>query len=175
MGDDEGNDSWLSKIFNSILNIPNSIVQGLAVPINVIKGLLDNIFNLLDVLNPFSENFILKLLFEELGEFLKGLFVPSLDCFSELYEKFNLKFGFVSDIKEVFDELFSYSDYGKEEYPTFSITYAGITTNIIDFSAFDNYRQFFHTIVIFVCWIPFLLRQYKKIPNFINGMNGGVD
>jgi len=106
---------------------------------------------------------------------LKGLFVPSLDCFTELHEKFSLKFGFVSDIKDIFDRLFTYSDFGIEEYPTFNITYSGSTVSIIDFSAFNPYRQFFHTIVIFLCWIPFLLRQYKKIPNFINGMNGGVD
>lgn len=140
-----------------------------------LNNIVEDLTSLVDYLNPFSENFILKILIEDLSALLKKLFVPSTDCFTDLYNNFNNKFGFIGTIKSVIDELFAYSDYGSDNYPTFTFTYAGVTQNIIDFSIFDNYRQLFHTIVVFVCWVPFLLRTYKKIPNLINGENGGIE
>ena len=124
-GTTEENDSWFSKILSGIFGIADSILEGLAVPFNAIKEGINSIIeffaNLLDYLNPFSENFILlKLwnflveiisyinpfsenffvykLIELLSDLLKFLFVPENNPFDDLSSKFNEKFAFVEKL-----------------------------------------------------------------------------
>ena len=61
-------------------------------PIEAIKDFLSSIVDafttILDLLNPFSENFIIKKLVDMLKDLFFALFVPSEDIFSDLYNKF---------------------------------------------------------------------------------------
>lgn len=99
---DKDNDSWLSKIFNSIGNISNSILQGLEVPFNAIKEKLIDIGNffgtIINYLNPLSEEFFLKDFFNFIGNALS--YINPFDenfIFKEFFSNFFSWFNPFSD------------------------------------------------------------------------------
>lgn len=173
-GTDENNNSWLSKIFNSIGNIGSSILEGLEVPFNTIKEGLDNIFktisNIVSFLNPSSDNFFGKKLIELFTDLFKYLFVPSENPFTSLSDKFEGKFQIINQIKNLISSLLGNFDYG-DSIPEFKITYLGASASIIDFSLFVEYRGWIHGIILAIAWYSFLIRLFKKLPGIIGGFN----
>lgn len=192
-------DEWYNSIFSSISDWVGSVLEGLATPFEgIAQGIvnLGNHFsNILDYLNPFSDNFILKNVIDFLGNILnyinpfsedffgkkivemfsslfEYLFIPTEDHFSNINTKINEKFGFVEQIKQLVSQLFSTpATLSEEEYPTWEITYEGTTVNIVDFTAFDKFRGILHTIIIGVMYISFLLRFHRRIPGIIGGFH----
>lgn len=169
----------------------------MAVPFNAIKEGINSIIeffaNLLDYLNPFSENFILlKLwnflveiisyinpfsenffvykLIELLSDLLKFLFVPENNSFDDLSSKFNEKFAFVEQIKTLVNDLLGFNNYG-DKAPSFNMTWKGVTFALIDFSLFLDYRSWLHGIILAVAWFAFLFKTYKKLPSIIGGFS----
>ena len=74
----------------------------------ILKGVLNFLGNILSYLNPFSENFILKTLFEWIGNFFTSLwdffirlFVPEDDYFSNK----------INDMKNKISQKIPYQDY----------------------------------------------------------------
>lgn len=173
-------------------------MEGLAVPFNAIKEGLSNIFNgigtILSYLNPFSDNFILKSVINFLNEMLqyinpfneekffgykiielfsnllKSLFVPETNPFTDLSSKFNEKFIFVSQIKDLINSLLGNVDYGNST-PSFNFTWYGTTISIIDFSLFLEYRVWLHGIILAIAWYMFLHKLFKKLPGIIGGFS----
>ena len=59
----------------------------------ILKKLINLITIILDYLNPFSENFFGKKLVELIGDLLKYLFIPSDDYFSSNFENIKTNFS----------------------------------------------------------------------------------
>lgn len=190
----EGLDS-IGKFFQDLLINIGSMLQWLN-PLSeefFLKGLFEFLGNALSYINPFDENFILKDVFtflgeiisyinpfsenffvykliELLGELLKWLFVPETNPFDNLSVKFNEKFAFVNQIKDLFNSLLGFNNYG-ENIPTFNMTWKGVTFAFIDFSMFLNYRLWLHGIVLAIAWSIFIFKTYKKLPSIIGGFS----
>ena len=60
---------WLSSIVDSLASIVESVLE-------IPSLIIDFFTELLSYLNPFSENFILKILFDWISDLLKEIFVP---------------------------------------------------------------------------------------------------
>lgn len=118
-------------------------MEGLAVPFNAIKEGLSSIIEffgtILDYLNPFSENFILlklwnflidiisyinpfsdnflgKKIVELFSDLLKFLFVPENNPFEDLKTKFDEKFAFVGQLKELVYKFFGFNKVENGDY-----------------------------------------------------------
>ena len=136
----------------------------------ILKQLWEFLTNIVSYLNPFSENFFGLKLVEFIGDLLKDLFIPKEDHFTVLHNKLNSKLGFIGQLKELVFSLFpENSTYSNSIPPNWTITYMGVTVEIIDWIAFEEYRGVFHGIIIFIMWASFLIRTYKRIPMIIYG------
>lgn len=184
-------------ILSGVLNFLNPTSNSF-----ILKGVIGSLGNMLDYINPFSENFILKNVINFLGDLVsyinpfsdnflgkrlielfsdlfEKLFIPTSNQFEVLKDKFYSKFGFISQIKELVNSLFAIpKTRAVSTPPKWEITYMGTTVNIIDFTAFEQYRGVVHGIIIAVMYIPFLLRLYRRLPGIIGGFhvennNGG--
>lgn len=138
----------------------------------ILYKVINLISEIISYLNPFSENFFVYKLIELLQELLEYLFVPKEDHFGYLSDRFNEKFGFVSQIREIVDLIISPMEthtFPDSLNPTWDITYYGVTVPIIDWTAFDKYRSILHGIIIAVFWISYGFKLYRRIPGIIHG------
>ena len=155
----------LGKHFSSILDYLNPLSENFIL-LDVFK-----FFNsIINFLNPFSEEFFGYKLVEFIGDLLEELFIPNEDHFGDLNDKINSKFGFIGQVKELVYTLFNLNEEeGYESTPNWSVTYEGVTVDIIDWTPFEKYRSYFHGLVLSIMWISFLHRLYKRIPAIIYG------
>lgn len=135
----------------------------------ILKKLWDFLTNIISYLNPFHENFFGRKLVEFIGDLLESLFIPQQDHFGELNNKINIKFGFIHQVKDLVYSLFPENTTLSYAPPNWSVTYEGVTINIIDWSAFEKYRGYLHGLIIFIMWGAYLIRLYKRIPSIIYG------
>ena len=134
----------------------------------LLNPIIDLFFNLLDYINPFSENFLLKI-----------AFIPSDGFFSEKFSKLISiiyeKFPFIEQLANVVNPS-TVSVTFAERAPSLSFTlpakYGGGTYQLVDFSYFDQYRDFILNFIRVVIWFPFLKWLYGRIPGLINGGMG---
>lgn len=162
----------IGKFFQDLLNSIGLMLQWLN-PFSdkfFLKGLLDFLGNALSYINPFSENFFVYKLIELLQNLLEFLFVPKNNPFNELSSKFDTKFAFVSQIKDLFNSLLGFNNYG-DKAPVFEMTWRGVTFAFIDFSMFLNYRLWLHGIILAIAWAIFIFKTYKKLPSIIGGFS----
>ena len=151
----------LGKHFSNVLNYLNPLSENF-----ILKSVINGIGNILSYINPFSENFFGYKIVEFFKNLFIELFVPQQDQFTEFSNNIKSKFGFVDQIKELVQNLFSFdnSPYSTQSedtmanYPKWEIEYYGTKVNIIDFEAFDKYRGVVHGIIICVMYISYLWR-----------------
>lgn len=153
---------WLGKLFTAIGNIATSILEGLGSFFSTLWTWLTDIFG---AITKIPET-IIKLL----GDLLNWLFVPSNNPFESLSSKFDEKFAFVGQIKDLFSSLLGFNNYG-ENVPSFTLTWYGATVAIIDFSLFLNYRTWIHGIILAIAWTVFIFKTYRKLPSIIGGFS----
>lgn len=159
----EGLDS-IGNFFSDLINYINPFSEDF-----ILKRVLDFFEELLSYINPFSENFFVYKLLELLGNLLKTLFVPEKSPLENFKQKVQDKLYFVTQISEMFSTLLGNVDYGTTT-PSFSITYYGQTVNIIDFSLFVNYRMWLHGIILAIAWFMYIRKLFNKLPNIIGGV-----
>ena len=124
---------------------------------------------LLDWLNSFWKAFL---------ALLKYVFVPDLSMYNNLQNSFNSKFGFVSQIVELWGQ-FTDSDFGNQR-PDFKITIPAsflhssndVDCLIIDFSLFDQYRTILHHIIILLAYMAFFKRLLNDLPSLLGYVGG---
>ena len=73
------------------------------------------------------------------------LFVPSDNLFDDVQTLFNEKFGIFSQVVNLVKSLTINESTVK---PNFKITLYGTTLHFIDFSLFDEYRDYYHGIIL---------------------------
>lgn len=137
----------------------------------ILKDVISGIGNILSYLNPFSDNFFGLKIVELLSDSLKYLFVPENNPFSGLSDKFNEKFAFVSQVKDLANSLLGDIDYGYDNIPSFNINYNGTEVSIIDFTPFLQYRTWLHGIILAIAWFVFIDRLFKRLPGIIGGFS----
>lgn len=144
----------------------------------ILKQLWSFLTNIISYINPFSENFFGYKIIDMFKDLFNLLFVPKEDKFGDLASNIKSKFGFINQLHELVNTLFSLdnSPYvlsndgsNPSNAPNWSITYFNTTVNIIDWSAFEKFRGVFHGIVIFLLWGSYLIRLYKRVPAIIYG------
>lgn len=120
---------------------------------------------------------------ENLKNLLKELFIPKEDHFSELNNKINSHFGFVSQVLKLGDALL-YDEKGEplkdvfdKSQPSYSIefdsdTYGHFKTDIIDFSVVAPHIELIRSINTGIILYFFIRRTRRKLPDIINGIGG---
>lgn len=183
---------WLSDIFSSIGNIATSILSGVGNLFstlwnwledillsigNIVDGILDGISGFFSTLWTWLKD-IFTLIFnipstiiELLSDLLKFLFVPDNNPFENLSSKFNEKFAFVNQAKDLFNSLIGFNNYGNSA-PTFNMTWKGVTFAFIDFSMFLQYRLWLHGVILAIAWFIFIRRTVNRLPAIIGAFGG---
>lgn len=132
-----------------------------------------NLNNLLSYINPLNENFLGYKIIDMFRNLFYELFVPQEDYFTSLSNKFKSKFGFIDQLSTLVNTLFTDNSSTQKASarripPNWSITYFDTTVNIIDWSAFEEYRGFLHSIINFILWASFIIRLFRRVPGYIN-------
>lgn len=146
----------VKQILTNIANLPKNIANAIH---NFFSDLLSGI---LTGLNNLKDGII---------QGLKDLFIPSDNAFTDIKDIINEKFGFISQIKDMFSSIINATFTQSDEAPEFNITIYGQDLSIIDWSLFAPYRLIIHGIIIAVSYISFIMRLIKRIPKIIGGIS----
>lgn len=106
-----------------------------------------------------------------IGNKLKELFVPDeIEAISDIKNTVNEKFPFLSQLADIFDGLFSFSD--SSTPPTFTFSWKGAEAPIIDFAPFVSLRTPIHVIIALFVWIRFVMWLVDYVPKLLGGIGG---
>ena len=134
----------------------------------LLKPVINLILSVLDYINPFSDNFLLKIAFVPKDGFFS-------EKFNKLLELIYEKFPFIQQLASVVNPSTMAVEIS-ERAPSLSFTlppkYGGGTYQLVDFSYFEQYRDFILNFIRVVIWFPFLKWLYGRIPSIINGGMG---
>lgn len=129
-------------------------------PFEKFEEILESIFNFL---NPFSEDF-----------FLKIAFVPDTDnlIFDEVKDVLYSKFKFIKSIEKIHNDFNdNFNKYAS--CPDFTIKLpaflGGSLVKPIDFRFFNDYRIIIHGLIIALSYFFFIKKLSHKLPNLIKG------
>lgn len=170
--------SWFNDIGQWFANLGNSIGQWFTNLIDDINGIAESIggwFNdlfstlgeILNYLNPFHENFFLKIAFIPSDGFISNKF-------DELKEALDDRLPIIGTLTELFNSMTQnqtrIQSMGSTK-PTFTMElpekWGGQTVEVINFDIIDPYIPYVKTIIRFMIWIPFLIKIYKRLPQII--------
>lgn len=123
--------------------------------------------NLLDYINPISDDF-----------FLKVALVPSDDYFNNYFDEIKQEFdkrlnldSLNTFINAVINPVKTIENFGTT--PDFEINlpkkYGGVTVKIIDFSYWQLYKDPIIAFMRVVLWLGFVFKVHKSMPSIING------
>lgn len=142
----------------------------------ILKNIITSIGNILSYINPFSENFFGYKIIEMFRSLLKDLFVPSDNYFSDKISEVQNKFTFieqisnsVNSIKELFANI--------NNSPTLSVSLGStkynekMEVNIIDLNWYAPYKQYGDMFISAFMYIFFIWRVYFNLSNTINGVS----
>lgn len=106
-----------------------------------------------------------------IGNKLKELFVPDeIEAITDIKNTVNEKFPFISQLADIFDGLFSFSD--SSTPPTFTFSWKGADAPIIDFAPFVSLRTPIHVIIALFVWIRFIMWLVDYVPKLLGGIGG---
>lgn len=129
------------------------------------NSFVNSIGNVINFINPWSDDFFLRVAFIPSEGFLEAYV-------SDIKTMFDGKFTFISEIREFLGSLFGAVVDTDPEPPEFKINLPGGkwgqgSVKIIDFSLFAPYRSFVLNFIRVILWIPFLLKLYKRLPSLV--------
>lgn len=106
-----------------------------------------------------------------IGNKLKELFVPDeIEAIADIKNTVNEKFPFISQLADIFDGLFTFSD--SSSPPTFTFSWKGAEAPIIDFAPFVSLRTPIHVIIALFVWIRFVMWLVDYVPKLLGGIGG---
>lgn len=153
----------LSNLLNSIIDYIKGIPSAIAYLFTNLGDLLSNLFNsAIDYIKAIPQSTVD--LFSTLFEYL---FVPSDNLFNDFETLIKEKFGIFFQLKQLTLDLTTLDS--SEVAPSFKITYAGHTLNIIDFSMFAQYRSLIHNIIILISGFFFVKWLIVSAPSIVMG------
>lgn len=171
---------WFADLGNSIgqwfTDLGNGISQWFTNLIDDINGLAESIggwFNdlfstlgeILNYLNPFHENFFLKIAFIPSDGFITGKF-------DELKDVLDDRLPIIGTFKDLFTSITEVQSQSiNSTSPTFTMElpskWGGQTVQVINFAPIDPYVPYIKTLIRFFLWIPFIIKIYKRLPQVI--------
>ena len=138
---------------------------------------IENITQILNYINPFSENFFVYKLIELLGDLLEFLFVPSENVINGLVDSVTSKFSFIDTIKSSVSDVEDIL-VGSEPVPTLKI-HVNETEytqeqdlTIINLSWYLPFKKYGDIILTGFIYAFFFWRIYISIPSIISGSGG---
>ena len=159
----------LIKFFNPDTN--DFIFNGL---FGDVSGIFDGLGQVIDWLNPLSENFFVYKLIELLGNLFSKLFIPSEGAFEGFEEVFKEKVGFIDVLGQYIEKLKTNLDgKGAKDLPKLTVNvdcsyYTGSVT-VFDCSWIEPYKKYTDLIICGFAYLGFMWRLYKRIPSIISG------
>lgn len=153
--------SWFGSVIDYIKGIPNAIAYLFTNLGNSLSSLLNSVIDYIKAI-PQSTVDLFSTLFEY-------LFVPSDNLFNDFEILLKEKFGIFFQLKQLTLDLTTLDS--SESAPSFTITYAGHTLNIIDFSMFSQYRSLIHNIIILICGFFFVKWLIVSAPSIVMGQS----
>lgn len=145
----------------------------------ILKKIIQGLADILSFLNPFSDNFIGKVIVDLFKDLFNILFVPSDERLSSMTSAIQAKFAFVDTIKStvnVLDNLMG--DPGTS--PSISVNigktkYTGeANVKIIDLSWYAPFKQYGDVVIACFAYAFFAWRLFLNVTGIINGASGAV-
>ena len=179
--------------YTSILNGINSGILGISIPTpidytNILNGILSGVGSI-SIPIPGDYSDVLDSIlagvtgisipsFPDIGDILESVFLPDLTNIINLKPQFERKFAFAEQLRDLWDVLLEGQVATAKieftfELPAFFHT-PPVTCKIIDFQTFDQYRQWFHYLVILFAWLSFAKRCYYSVPTLLGYVGGSV-
>lgn len=106
-------------------------------------------------MNPFSENFWLKVAIVPSSDYFEGFW-------NEISAAFQLKLPVIATLQQFTEDVKNLTFTNEE--PSFKVTIYDEEVTIIDFSMYNDYRSYIHDWIVYSTWFFFLLRTWKKLP-----------
>lgn len=145
----------------------------------ILKGVLDFLGQMLSYINPLDENFFGYKLIELLGDLLKALFVPSESRITALTNTVSSKFDFVDSIKSAINSLKDIMNgLGNSPSVTFSIGSTKYTPAFefnFNMSWFAPFKPWSDLIITGFVYASFLWRTFIKLPSTLSGAGGEIE
>lgn len=164
--DDETSKGILANvraIFSRIKELPSNIAEKLSSSFSDLKE------GITSKLNEVKQG-VLDIA-DKIGNKLKELFVPDeIEAIADIKNTVNEKFPFLSQLADIFDGLFSFSD--SSTPPTFTFSWKGAEAPIIDFTPFVSLRTPIHVIIALFVWIRFVMWLVDYVPKLLGGIGG---
>lgn len=155
----------VKNLVKAIGSLPSTIYDAVS---SALSGLVDKISSIFDLISDFFSSFFTNL-FNKLKELLVFLFIPDEDnAFTEIKNVINEKFGFISQFTDLASKLVNL-DFSSD-VPAFEFTIYGKKYSIIDWSLYQPYRKYIHSIIIVISYYHFIQRTIKRIPSIIGGI-----
>lgn len=155
----------VKNLVKAIGSLPSTIYDAVS---SALSGLVDKISSIFDLISDFFSSFFTNL-FNKLKELLVFLFIPDEDnAFTEIKNLINEKFGFISQFTDLASKLVNLNF--SSDVPAFEFTIYGKKYSIIDWSLYQPYRKYIHSIIIVISYYHFIQRTIKRIPSIIGGI-----
>ena len=155
----------VKNLVKAIGSLPSTIYDAVS---SALSGLVDKISSIFDLISDFFSSFFTNL-FNKLKELLVFLFIPDEDnAFTEIKNVINEKFGFISQFTDLASKLVNLNF--SSDVPAFEFTIYGKKYSIIDWSLYQPYRKYIHSIIIVISYYYFIQRTIKRIPSIIGGI-----
>lgn len=155
----------VKNLVKAIGSLPSTIYDAVS---SALSGLVDKISSIFDLISDFFSSFFTNL-FNKLKELLVFLFIPDEDnAFTEIKNLINEKFGFISQFTDLASKLVNLNF--SSDVPSFEFTIYGKKYSIIDWSLYQPYRKYIHSIIIVISYYHFIQRTIKRIPSIIGGI-----
>lgn len=155
----------VKNLVKAIGSLPSTIYDAVS---SALSGLVDKISSIFDLISDFFSSFFTNL-FNKLKELLVFLFIPDEDnAFTEIKNLINEKFRFISQFTDLASKLVNLNF--SSDVPAFEFTIYGKKYSIIDWSLYQPYRKYIHSIIIVISYYHFIQRTIKRIPSIIGGI-----
>ncbi|HOE39620.1 MAG TPA: hypothetical protein PLY69_08565 [Bacteroidales bacterium] len=155
----------VKNLVKSIGSLPSTIYDAVS---SALSGLVDKISSIFDLISDFFSSFFTNL-FNKLKELLVFLFIPDEDnAFTEIKNVINEKFGFISQFTDLASKLVNLNF--SSDVPAIEFTLYDKKYSIIDWSLYQPYRKYIHSIIIVISYYHFIQRTIKRIPSIIGGI-----
>jgi len=145
----------------------------------ILKTIFDGLANILSYLNPLSENFFGHKLIELLKDALQWLFVPSEERVQALLDVPRSKLAFIDSIKTAINSMKDMiNNLGSAPKFTLNLKATPYTDEgnyvILDLSWYAPYKNYGDLVLTGFIYAFFLWRIFITIPSIINGHSGTI-
>lgn len=146
----------------------------------ILKGFGEWLASIVSYLNPFSDNFFGKKLVSLFSDLLQSLFIPSQERLTAIQNTVTSKFDFIESIKIAINSIKDLLN-GAGNAPSITLTLKStkytneMNVKVIDMSWYEPYKAYGDLIITGFVYAFFAWRTYIKINSILNGAAGTVE